>query len=441
MLDWPAAQFAHRWLRSVVRRAKGDRRGAVAMIIGLALSVMLGVAGLAVDASMWQYNKNNAQAVADAAALSAVTSALAGDSLARIQSEVYSIAAAAGYVRSSNVTVTINNPPTTGNYAGNSNAYEVIIAEAQPRYFSLMYTKGGPTVYARSVALVTSTSIASCVVSLASSGSGAVSLNGNGSVDLTNCNLDANSTNKTSLTLTGNASVTAQGVHLAGGFSTTGNASIVTPSLVTNGSPVTDPYANRVMPSDDATNPGCFKTNYSPTGGNLPNNGAVTVYCGNLSFSGNTSETIPAGIYIIDKGGSLSVSGNASLTGTGVTFIFTSSTGGAVGSFNISGNGSVNLTAPATGPTAGIVFWVDKAATSGTTSSFTGNGNGNLTGAIYAPSSTVDYSGNGSSSNGCMQIVSNKVSFTGNATLSHYCTGTDVVDPTNSSGKGGKPVE
>ncbi len=263
----------------------------------------------------------------------------------------------------------------------------------------------------------------------------------NGSLNLTNCNLDANSTDKTSLTLTGNASVTAQGVHLAGGYSTNGNAKITTPRLTTFGSRVTDPYANRVMPNDNAKNPGCYKTNYSPTGGKLPNNGAVTVYCGDLSLSGNTSETIPAGIYIID-GGSLSVSGNASLTGTdGVTFIFTNSNGGAVGSFNVSGNGSVTLTAPTTGPTAGIVFWVDKAATSGTTSSFTGNGSGNLTGAIYAPSSTVDYSGNRSSSSGCTQIVANKVSFVGNATLPHYCTGTGVVDPTSSSGKGGKPVE
>jgi Flp pilus assembly protein TadG len=407
------------------------------MIMGLSLSVMLGVGGLAVDASMWQYKKNDAQGAADAAAMSAVTSAIAGDSIARIQSEAYSIAAVGGFVRGENATVTLNNPPSTGAYAGNANAYEVIITETQSRYFSVLYTKGSPTVYARAVGLVTSTSIASCVVSLASSGSGAISLSGNGSVDLTNCNLDANSSSKTSLSLNGNALVAAQGVNLVGGYSTSGNASIVTPSLVTGGSPVTDPYAGRTIPSYS----GCNKTNYSATGGTLPNYGAVTVYCGGLSFSSNTAVTVPAGIYIID-GGNFTISGNASVTGTGVTFILTSSTGTGIGTFSVSGNGSVNLTAPTTGPTAGIVFWVDKRASSSATSSYSGNGTGNLTGAIYAPSSSVNYSGNGSSSNGCTQIVSDTSTFTGNATLSHNCAGTGVADPTSGGGaKSGKPVE
>ncbi len=440
MPGWLAAHSLRSWLRSVVRKAKDDRRGAAAMIMGLTLPVMVGVAGLAVDVSMWQYNKNNAQGAADAAAISAVASAIAGDSTGRIRSEAYSVAATAGYVRGQNATVTLNNPPTSGAYSGNVNAYEVIITETQPRYFSALYMKGGPTIYARAVALVTKTSIASCVVSLASSGSGAVSLSGNGSVDLTNCNLDANSTDKTALSLNGNALVAAQGVNLAGGYSTSGNASIQTPSLVTNGSPVTNPYANRVIPSYS----GCDQTNYSATGGTLPNVGAVTVYCGGLSFTSNTTTTVPAGIYIID-GGNFTISGNASVTGTGVTFILTNSSTSAtatIGTFSVSGNGSVTLTAPTTGPTAGIVFWVDKRASSSATSSYTGNGTGNLTGAIYAPSSAVNYSGNGSSSNGCTQIVSNTSSFTGNATLSHYCTGTGVADPTVGGGtRSGKPVE
>jgi Flp pilus assembly protein TadG len=418
-----------------VRQAIDDRSGAAAIMMALSLPVMLGVAGLAVDAALWQYNRNNAQGAADAAAMSAVASAIAGDSIDRVQSEAYSAAAAAGYIRGQNATVTLNNPPTSGNYAGNSNAYEVIITEAQPQYFSALYMKGGPTISARAVALVTSTSIASCVVSLASSGSGVISLSGNGSVDLTNCNLDANSPSKTSLTLNGNALVAAQGVHLAGGFSTTGNASIVTPNLTTFASPVNDPYAGRTIPSYS----GCNETNYTPTGGTLPNFGAVTVYCGGLSFSSNTTVTVPAGIYIID-GGNFSISGGASVTGTGVTFILTSHTGTGIGSFNVSGTGVVTLTAPTTGPTAGIVFWVDKRASSSTTSSYTGNGTGNLTGAIYAPSSAIDYSGNGSSDNGCTQIVSNTSTFVGNATLSHNCAGTGVNDPGTTS-ESGKPVE
>jgi Flp pilus assembly protein TadG len=439
MHDWPVAHFFRRWLRSAISKARGDRRGAVAMIMGLSLSVMLGVAGLAVDASMWQYTKNDAQGAADAAAMSAVTSAIAGNSSGRIASEVYSVAAINGFVRGNGATVTLNNPPANGNYAGNVNAYEVIISELGPRYFSLLYTKGAPTIAARAVALVTVSGGAGCVISLATSGAQAVVASNGAGVSLNGCGLYANSNNADAFDLSGGASFSAQSIQLAGNYKIS-NGARLTGTVSTGASPITDPYASYAIPSYS----GCTKSNYSIGGGaavTLPTSGTgVTVFCNGLAIGNGATVTVPAGIYIID-GGSLDFGGGASITGTGVTFIITSHTGTGIGYFTIDNGVSVTLTAPTTGPTAGIVLWVDKkAAATDNPSSFAGGSSASLTGAVYAPSSSVAFSNGTSNASACTQVVANTVSFVGGASFKHNCAGTGVRDPTTTT-QSGKPVE
>ena len=67
-----------------------------------------------------------------------------------------------------------------------------------------------------------------------------------------------------------------------------------------------------------------------------------------------------SGIYIIEGGG-FTVSGNASVTGSGVMIVNAGSkyptTGGTYGSITLSGNGSYNLSPPTSGTYAGIVIF------------------------------------------------------------------------------------
>ena len=90
------------------------------------------------------------------------------------------------------------------------------------------------------------------------------------------------------------------------------------------------------------------------------------IYSG-ITLSGNATLTLNAGIYIIEGGG-LSVSGNASVTGSGV-MIFnagsaynatTGNYGGTYGSITLSGNGTYSLSAPTTGTYAGILIFQDR---------------------------------------------------------------------------------
>ncbi len=129
----------------------------------------------------------------------------------------------------------------------------------------------------------------------------------------------------------------------------------------------------------------------------LSGNSSATIKPGiysQITVSGNGTLTLNSGLYIIEGGG-FSVSGNASVTGSGVT-IFNAgskypSTGGTYGSITLSGNGSYNLTPPTTGTYAGIVIFQPRDNTKALTIS--GNASG-MTGTIYAPAAQLAESGN-----------------------------------------------
>ena len=58
--------------------------------------------------------------------------------------------------------------------------------------------------------------------------------------------------------------------------------------------------------------------------------------------------------------GDLTVNGGAKMTGTGVTIIFTSSTGANYPTASINGGAVISLTPPTTGPLTGVVMFGDR---------------------------------------------------------------------------------
>jgi hypothetical protein len=129
----------------------------------------------------------------------------------------------------------------------------------------------------------------------------------------------------------------------------------------------------------------------------LSGNSAATIYPGifsQITISGNAKLTMKAGTYFIEGGG-LSVSGNASLAGTGVLIVNAGSrypaTGGAYGGITLAGNGSFSLSPPTAGAYAGVVIYQPRDNTKALTVS--GNASG-MAGAIYAPAAQLIESGN-----------------------------------------------
>jgi Putative Flp pilus-assembly TadE/G-like len=371
------------------------------------MPVLVGFVGFGTDYALWVYTHQAAQAAAESAAVSAAT---AGNNFTL---EGQAVAATYGFVDGSNsVTVTVNQPPQSGSHITTAGAVEVIVQRTQTPIFSAAIWKGNQVaISARAVALGGG---AGCVLALDKTASGAITVQGSAQVALSSCNLNDNSNSGTALSLGGSGSLSALGVGVVGNVS--GSSGITTTNGLTTGAAATrDPYASASFGSFS----GCDQTNYTVKTTGPP--ASPGVYCGGISINAGATLTLSPGIYYLDQG-SLSMAGNSTITGTGVTLVFTSSTGKNWATADIGGNATVNLTAPTSGPTAGIVLFGDPNMDVGTTFRLGGGGSQTFGGAVYLPKAALTYSG-GASSNGCTQIIADTITFTGNSSLAINCSG------------------
>jgi hypothetical protein len=264
---------------------------------------------------------------------------------------------------------------------------------------------------ARAVAVVKGEGTA-CVLALNKTASGAALAQGSTTVNLTGCSLYDNSGNASALQVGGSAKLTALSVGVVGGIS--GNAGITTTAGIQTGvSPIDDPYAKLEIPAYS----GCLKHNYSEKKQATINPG---VYCGGMKLNAGADVTLNPGVYTIDQG-DLTVNGGAKMTGTGVTIIFTSSTGNNYPTASINGGATISLTPPTDGPTAGVVMFGDRAMPVGTKFDFNGGASQYIGGAIYFPKGAVTFAGGAGTTASCTKLIADTVQFTGNSNFAIDC--------------------
>ena len=255
-----------------------------------------------------------------------------------------------------------------------------------------------------------------CVLSLDHSEVDSLDDMGNATVTLTKCDIYDNSNNSDALNVGGNAALTARFVSVTGGVS--GASKITTTNGIASytGTRIADPYLSVPLPSFS----GCNQTNFSAKT-------AVTispgVYCGGMQLNSNAVVTMNPGVYIIDQG-SLTVNGQASITGAGVTIVFTSSTGGNWATATINGGATVNLTAPTS---SGIVLYGDRNMPVATGFKLNGGSTQIFGGAVYLPEAALTFNGNSASPNGCTQLIADTIHFSGTTNLALNCTGYGVT--------------
>jgi hypothetical protein len=237
-------------------------------------------------------------------------------------------------------------------------------------------TYAGNTTFLGSSATLTETVTPSILVLNPTAG-GALSLSGNASINIPGT-VVVDSSSKTALTESGNASVKAAGIQVVGGVIKSGNATW-SPTPVTGATAVPDPLAALAAPT----------TGTAQGSVNLSGNSSRTINPGiytQISVSGKAQLTLNPGVYIL-AGGGLTVSGSASISGSGVTLYNTESAfpnpGGTYGGVTLSGNGTVSLTAPSSGPDAGVVLF--QARTNTRAIALSGNAAAGLGGTVYAP--------------------------------------------------------
>jgi hypothetical protein len=362
----------------------------------LCLTCLLGFVGFAADVGTLFYAKRNLQIAADAAAIAGAAEMNYSD----MTSAADAAAAQNGVIIGTNGGgVAVNDPPTEGAYHGQTGYVEAVVWQTEPTFFMKMFHITSQRVAARAVATLGSSG--GCIYTMDATGAD-ISITGNASMSLPNCGVVDDSSSSNALSLTGNATLTAQSIGVVGGTSETGNIH-VSPTPITGIAPAGNPLASLPNPTVPSSCPNSVNLT-----GNVTQTISPGCYSG-ISATGNISLTLNPGLYIVD-GAFGGFTGNVTLTGTGVTLYL-------LGSTNLIGNVSLDLTAPTSGTYNGILM--DQPSSNTQSLSLVGNSGSTLEGIIYAPGANVSFTGN-SSSNVYTDFVVGSLTLLGNAGFNDY---------------------
>jgi hypothetical protein len=414
-----------RWIAAALQRIWSRRRGSVAVQTGILLTVLIGTAGLATEITYLLYKHKEIQSAAGSAAISASV-AIGQDAPRDPLSEARSVAASLGFVDDGGVTtsVTVNNPPLSGPYAGITRAVEVIISQPQP--VSAFQLFGAGTTVAVSVRAVARKSDPDwCILTLSTSGVG-VNASGGAVVTLSGCGMYINSSGAGALTENNASTVTASAVWIVGEYDLNGGSTVTTDEGAPHtGAPaIADPYAAQAVPAPGA----CTRTNYVLNGGSATLSPGT--YCGGIEVTGGGALTLNSGVYILTNNGTRTshfyVRNNSTVTGTGVTIVLTGPKAGNIGVVTIDAGSTITVSAPAAGATAGLAFFQDPKVGTGGTNSFQGGPTQNIKGAVYFPRQRINFTGGSGAADACTQIISRLLYFTGVSNLRLNCTGIPI---------------
>lgn len=394
------------------------RSGTIATVATLVMPVVVGGFGLGAEVAYWHFTQRKLQNSADVAAY-------AGASLIKSSSDQQVIADAAlaaaietGYDEGIGA-ISTDWPPSNGTYTGDLDAVEITIQENVPRLFTSILMEGDVAISGRAVAHVRP-GLASCIIALDPTASGAITFTGTSDATLEGCSVHANSLADDAVTMTGAAKVNTPCVSSSGGVSATSGLSMSgCRAPIEHADTIDDPFAGVPDPSLSAA---CEPT--TEFGG--PMSATYTIsegrYCGGLLIK--RTVTMNPGVYIVD-GGTFTIESHAVVEGAGVTIYLTN---GA--SVSIAGGADIQLSAPSSGDYKGVLFFADRSETS-LTHIFNGSSTSFLSGAIYAASGHVEFAGTSSVGGGCTQIVAKTVEVTGTAGIGNDCTAMGFNDILN----------
>jgi hypothetical protein len=229
------------------------------------------------------------------------------------------------------------------------------------------------------------------------------------------------SSSPSAISLSGRSQLAASVIDVLGGVKT-GTGSSVSPAPNT-GVSITDPLAALTGPNPTGMN------NY---GSVSLNKGSLTINPGiysQIKVSNNANLTLNPGICIIEGGG-LTVTGSASISGSGVMIYNAGSnypsSGGKFSGITLSSMGTISLSAPTSGPYAGVLIFQSHENTLAL--SLSGNAMTGMSGTIYAPSALLSLTGSAQLQQG---LVVGMLSVSGPIALTQTAAGSDGTGDTS----------
>ncbi|MFC4349044.1 pilus assembly protein TadG-related protein [Kordiimonas lipolytica] len=401
---------------SEIKRFWRDETAGMITLSAFMLPAILGFAGLGMDVSGWYMERRDVQNLTDMAAIDTVHS---GNNFtdADLQAQVSTFLNDRGFDPARD-TLTLNTPPSQGDYAGQTGFYEIIVSRnVELTFLSAFYAITGNSltvnVSGRAVAgtLIIGTQ---CVVALDDTEDRALNFSGSTIVG-TDCGVASNSVSEQAIYIGGNAELDTVSVQTVGDIEVSGGGVLTSDSPPQSlSTPADDPYTSLPIPTDM----GCDVSGNT----NVGDNDVMTPgrYCGNLRIQGENIVFEP-GVYVIE-GGDLIANANSEFSGEGVTFIFTGDTAGDVGSISMNGSATATLSAPTTdGDTyEGILVYQDPIAdyrSAGVSAIFNGGVNLMLDGVIYMPRADITFTGGAQAEPSCLQVWGATVTFSGDSVI------------------------
>lgn len=375
-------------IASSEKPVEAARPGAVLVWVVLSLSVIVGVVAIVLDGGRQFTERRRDQAAANAAALAGGANLYANywtnrgvDPLGAAQAAAIAAAEANGVPASA---VTVNIPPQSGAFAGQSGYVEVVIQTNLGASFGRVFTQQDLSVHARAVARGKPMQIG--LILLAPSGAGTLLVN-SPAFSVLNTPIIVDSADPSAYTQQSFGAVIASQFDITGGYSNPGNAIMIGP-IFTGVAPTPDPLWYLPIPSPASLTVSAA----SPTTINsiLPKTLQSGVYQGGIHITGSSTVMMQPGVYVM-QGGGFVVDSNATVTGTEVMIYNTTSSSYASGPISVGGLSKVLLSAPMSGVYQGISFFQNRTMTAPL--SISGMGLTAITGVVYAAEAQVNLTG------------------------------------------------
>jgi hypothetical protein len=389
--------------------------GAVAILVGIMAPVLVGSMGLGSEVGYWYLTQSRVQNAADAAAHGAAARKKAGDEGDALNAIAEYIVYAADGTDGS--TVLVNDPPASGDFAGNSGAVEVIVTETVPRWFSALYSSEPVPISGRAVGLAEADG-SGCVLALSETAQGAITVSGSSESTLSLCDMISNAAGVSFQMQGQGSSVSANCVQTVGVAVITDNLTVNCETLREHAAAVPDPFADVEEPAmTGACRSGNVGQNNQTTSVTPTDSHASGMpsrrYCNGLNVRGTVN--FAPGLYLVE-GGEFRVNSNAVLNGEGVVFYLAPGV-----EFRFNGTANINFSAPTSGVYAGLIIFGSRDST-GLSHLINGNLGSKLDGAVYAANSLLTLSGSAATSaDSCTHIVASTVEFTGSGTIDINC--------------------
>jgi Flp pilus assembly protein TadG len=401
--------------------------GNALLLMALAVPVLIGGAGVAVDFSQWYLWKHELQLATDQAAM--------GAAWARTDSHTqdnYQTRGTQDYYANLAITSSFASAPaiSLADYSnGNANSVVVTATATKALPFSSFLTGRSTTIRATSQAsFAAGGTYSACLIATGSSGT-TIEVGGSATVTA-HCGMAALSCSDDAINIDGSATVIADSIATCGTASVpAANEGAVTENV--HG--LTDEFADLDPPTNDtARTYACvghgIHGQASPVAGTYH---GLTVGC---------TTNFGAGIYVID-GGTLDLTGNYAVTGTNVMFVLKNGAtlklggSGAGNTLTLTPMVSSQFTALGYSQTladryAGMLVFEDRDSNPTDSHIINGNSNSLIQGTIYLPSSNVRVNGTANINSSCLQLTAQTITVLGNATLETRCS----TAQTNSAG-------